>query len=116
CGSAVQGCRARSADGAARRCARDRVTVLVMATESARMNSAAEARFRIPAHPTGRHVNVIDLDTAADADVARLVDQMPDADLVVMIVSAGGDAHTAATIGRAWRRQRGMKNASVVRA
>jgi hypothetical protein len=87
-----------------------------MATESARMNSAAEARFRIPAQPTGRHVNVIDLDTAADADVARLVDQMPDADLVVMIVSAGGDAHTAATIGRACSEHRVMTHAIVVRA
>ena len=80
------------------------------------MNSAAEARFRIAAQPTARHVKVIDLDTAADADVARLVDQMPEADLVVMIVSAGGDAREAATIGGACSEHRVMTHAIIVRA
>jgi hypothetical protein len=87
-----------------------------MLTESARMNSAAEARFRIPAQPTGRNIKVIDLDTATAPDVARLINDVRDADLVVMLISAGGDADAAATIGRACSEHRVMTHAIVVRA
>jgi len=87
-----------------------------MLTESARMNSAAEARFRIPAQPTDRNVKVIDLDTATGADVTRLVNEVPDADLVVMLVSAGSDAQAASTIGQACSEHRVMTHAIVVRA
>jgi hypothetical protein len=87
-----------------------------MLTESARMNSAAEARFRIAAQPTGRRITVIDLDTATAADIARVVDDVPAADLVVILVSAGGDADAAATIGRACSEHRVMTHAIVARA
>jgi len=87
-----------------------------MLTESARMNSAAEARFRIPAPPTDRNVKVIDLDTATGADVTRLVNEVPEADLVVMLVSAGSDAQAASTIGQACSEHRVMTHAIVVRA
>jgi len=87
-----------------------------MLTESARMNSTAEARFRIPAQPTRRRVEVIDLDAATPADVARVVSEVPAADLVVMLVSAGGDAHAASTIGHAYSEHRVMTHAIVVRA
>jgi hypothetical protein len=87
-----------------------------MLTESARMNSAAEARFRIAAQPTGRSITVIDLDTATAPDVARVVDEVPTADLVVMLVSAGGNADAAAAIGRACSEHRVMTHAIVVRA
>lgn len=44
-----------------------------MLSESARMSSAAEARFRIRASPpTSRALNVIALDSASDGVVARL--------------------------------------------
>ncbi len=88
----------------------------VMSTESARMNSAAEARFRVSAQPTGRNVKIIDLDTAAPADLARLVAELPDADLVVMLVSAGNDAEAASAIGQACSEHRVMTHAIVVRA
>ena len=87
-----------------------------MLTESARMSSAAEAQFRIEAQPTGRSVRVLDLDTATAADVARLVNEVADADLVVMIVSAGHNADAAATIGQACSDRRVMTHTIVVRA
>jgi butyrate kinase len=87
-----------------------------MLTESARMSSATEARFRIPAQPTDRSVKVIDLDTATSADVTRLVNEVPEADLVVMLVSAGCDAQAASTIGQACSEHRVMTHAIVVRA
>ena len=77
------------------------------------MNSAAEARFRVPAQPTRRVVKVVDLDTATSGDIARLVDEVPGADLVVMIVSAGRDAGAAAAIGRACSERRVMTHAIV---
>jgi len=80
------------------------------------MSSAAETRFRIDAQPTGRRIKVIDLDAATNADVAQLVDDVPDADLVVMIVSAGGDARAAAPIGEACSTRRVMTHTIVVRA
>ena len=66
------------------------------------MSSAAEARFRIQSPPdTNRAVKVIDLDSATDRDIKRLIAEIDGADLVLMLVSAGGNAEAAATIGEA---------------
>jgi hypothetical protein len=81
-----------------------------MLTESARMSSAAEARFRIPESlPTGRVVKMIALDRATDADLKDAVAS----DFVVMVTSAGADARAAATIGEACSRRR-ITTATVV--
>lgn len=78
-----------------------------MVSESARMSTAAEARFRIQAtNPTSRVVNVISLDSASDREIATLVDAVPTTDLVVMVASAGTDAHAAAVIGEACSHRR----------
>jgi len=88
-----------------------------MTSESARMSSAAEARFRIQSPPaTNRAVKVIDLDTATEAEVTRLLGEVDAADLVLMIASAGGDAATAATIGAACSARRVMTHTVIVRA
>lgn len=88
-----------------------------MLSESARMSSAAEARFRIQAtSPTARAVKVISLDSARDHEIATLVDEVPTADLVVMVASAGADAHAAAIIGEACSVHRVMTTTLVVRA
>jgi hypothetical protein len=88
-----------------------------MLSESARMSSAAEARFRIQATiPTARAVKVISLDSASDREIAKLVEEVPTADLVVMVASAGADAHAAAIIGEACSVQRVMTTTLVVRA
>jgi hypothetical protein len=86
-------------------------------SESARMSSAAEARFRIqtPA-AVDRVVKVIALDTASDHEIAALVEEVPTADLVVMVASAGTDAHAAAIIGEACSRNHVMTTTLVVRA
>jgi len=88
-----------------------------MLSESARMSSAAEARFRVrtPAS-VARVVKVISLDTASDREVATLVEEVPAADLVVMVASAGTDAHAAAIIGEACSLKRVMTTALVIRA
>jgi hypothetical protein len=86
-----------------------------MLSESARMSSAAEACFRIPATiPTRRAVKVISLDSAGDREIATLLDEVPTADLVVMVASAGADAHAAAIIGEACSRLRVMTTTLVV--
>jgi hypothetical protein len=97
-----------------------------MLSESARMSSAAEARFRIQAPPpTARAVMVIPLDSGSERLVARLsertwsgvtflsasaaADVLTDvaaADLVVMVASAGADANAAAIIGQVCSRRR----------
>jgi hypothetical protein len=88
-----------------------------MLSESARMNSAAEARFRLQTPASvARVVKVIALDAATDREIATLVEETPSADLVVMVVSAGADAHAAAIIGEACSRNRVMTTALVVRA
>ena len=88
-----------------------------MLSESARMSSAAEACFRIQATiPTARTVKVISLDSASDREIATLVGEVPTADLVVMVASAGADAHAAAIIGEACSVQRVMTTTLVVRA
>jgi len=88
-----------------------------MQSESARMSTAAEARFRIQSPPeTHRNVKVIDLDSATGRDVARLVADVDGADLVLMLVSAGSDARAAATIGQACSDRRVMTHTVIVRA
>jgi hypothetical protein len=83
------------------------------------MSSGAESRFRIQDQPsTNRVVKVIDLDTAAPADVARLVGELDRdrVDLVVMVVGAGHDAPAAAIIGEACSARRVMTHTAIVRA
>ena len=108
-------------------------------SESARMSSAAEARFRIPAAEVARVVSVIALDTACDDIVtalgrrpwngvtffpasavasrsARLLEQMVAGDLVVMLTAAGADASGAEIIGRACSEKRVHTATFVVRS
>jgi hypothetical protein len=108
-------------------------------SESARMSSAAEARFRIPAATVGRVVTVVALDPACDEVVAslgrrawnsisffpssalagdslRLLDEMIAGDLVVMLASAGADAPGAEIIGRACSDRRVHTATFVVRS
>jgi hypothetical protein len=88
-----------------------------MVSESARMSTAAEARFRIQAQPpTGRAIKVINLDEASDRDVTRVIEEVPTADLVVMVVTAGADAQAARRIGAACSDRRVMTQTIVVRA
>jgi hypothetical protein len=87
-----------------------------MESESARMSSAAEARFRIQSPPpTNRAVKVIDLDSASDPEVQQLIGQLGDVDLVMMVVNAGGDAEAAAWIGAACSDRRIMTHTVIVR-
>lgn len=102
-----------------------------MPSESARMSSAAEARFRIQApNSRPRAIKVIALDpggadavrrlanggwrhatfftvgrpgeiTSLDGTASAVDDEIRTADLVVMVTSAEGRAHVAAEIGRA---------------
>ena len=77
-----------------------------MASESARATSAEESRYRIQTQPpTSRVVKVIALDGASEAELKRFVEAVPSADLVVMVVSAGGDAHGATTAPSAARKR-----------
>ena len=88
-----------------------------MQSESARMSTAAEARFRIQTPPdTNRAVKVIDLDSATDRDIKRLIAEIDGADLVLMLVSAGGNAAAAAVIGAACSARRVMTHTVIVRA
>ena len=84
------------------------------------MSSAAEARFRIQSPPpTNRAVKVIDLDSATNRDIERLIAEVDEADLVLMLVSAGSagsDGGAAATIGRACSAKRVMTHTIIVRA
>ena len=72
-------------------------------------------RFRTSQPPSGRTVTVIDLDEASDLEVARFVEDVPAADLVVMVVSAGRDARAAEAIGRACSDRRVMTQTIVLR-
>jgi hypothetical protein len=86
-------------------------------SESARMSTTAEARFRIQTPPdTNRAVKVIDLDSATDRDIKRLIAEIDGADLVLMLISAGGNAEAAATIGEACSARRVMTHTVIVRA
>lgn len=88
-----------------------------MLSESARVTTAAEARFRIQAtRPTARAVRVINLETATDPEIARLVQDVSEIDLVVMVVAAGSDAHAAAIVGQACSDARVMTTTVVVNA
>ena len=74
------------------------------------MTSAAEARFRIAeSQPTGRVVKVVRLERVSDA----ALEDVATADLVVMVTSAGADAHAAAAIGEVCSRRR-ITTATVV--
>lgn len=111
-----------------------------MLSESARMSSAAEARFRMPAAASvARLVKVIALDTASD-DVlvrvaegawrgvtffpssaladhsARVLEELTAGDLVVMVAAVGADASAAARIGQACSDGRVHTATVVVRA
>ena len=101
-----------------------------MRTESARMSSAPEARFRVDApNSKPRAVKVIALDarsepvvdelaqrqwnkaaffTAAEltSDAERLREAIDTADLVVMVATAGGHPRDVALIGEACSRRR----------
>jgi hypothetical protein len=115
-----------------------------MLSESARMSSTAEARFRIQApNSVPRAITVIALDTAGEAVVRRLAksdwthatfltalspdttrdlagqtrsirDEVDTADLVVLVAGPGGGAHAASTVGQACRVRRVMTTACVV--
>lgn len=86
-------------------------------SESTRATSADESRYRIQAQPpTSRDVKVIALDGANEAELARFVDGIPSADLVVMVVSAGGNGAPAAAIGRACSDRGIMTTTIVIRA
>jgi hypothetical protein len=87
-----------------------------MRTESARMSSAAETRFRIQSQPpTARAVRVVALESVTAQDVAALVADLDAVDLVVMVTPAGGEAHAASIIGEACSRARVMTMSVVVR-
>jgi hypothetical protein len=88
-----------------------------MPSESARMSTAAEARFRIQSPPdTHRNVQVIDLDAATAGEIERLIADTGRADLVLMLVSAGGNAAAAARLGQACSDRRVMTHTIIVRA
>ena len=88
-----------------------------MVSESARVTTAAESRFRIQTpNPTSRAVKTILLDTAGEHEVVAFVHDSASADLVVMVVSAGADARAAAAIGKACSDRRIMTTAIVIRA
>ena len=92
------------------------------------MSSAAEARFRVQTSiPTSRVVKVIVLDGASEREVSAFIESLTwggsreadppeQADLVVMVVSAGGDARAAATIGRVCSDHRIMTTTIVIGA
>jgi len=90
-----------------------------MLSESARMSSAAEARFRVQApNSKPRRIKVIALDRPSEEIVARLKqrswehatfftatngalkDEIATADLVVMVAAPGGRAELASVIGQ----------------
>lgn len=113
-----------------------------MLSESARMSSAVEARFRIQRpNSTSRAVTVIALDARSEPVVRRLAaaswhraafllatGELHDlqgqaaplqsvvdaADLIVMVASAGGQADAAAAIGRASSDRRVMTTALII--
>lgn len=110
-----------------------------MLSESARMSSATEARFRVPAPASvARIVNVVALEPACDDVLAKLserswngvsffpasavadrnrelVETVASGDLVVMVAAAGADASTAALVGRACSDRRVHTAAFVLR-
>ena len=108
-----------------------------MLSESARMSSAAEARFRVQApNSLPRTVKIVALDGIAEAVVRRLAlspwqhatfhsvesfsrnaeAEVAAADLVVMVAGPGGTAQAAAGIGAACSDRRVMTTALIVGA
>ena len=108
-----------------------------MASESARMSSAAEARFRVQApNSKQRVVKIIALDPSSEEIVRRLAaaswnqasfhsaasfirnlkEEVETADLVVMVSAPGGLAAAAAPIGEACSARRVMTTALIVGA
>jgi hypothetical protein len=115
-----------------------------MLSESARMRSAAEARFRVQApNSIPRAITVIALDAIGEAVVRRVAgigwshatffiagsgDELADldghvrnvtrevdtADLVVLVAGPGGDAHAASIIGQACSLRRVMTTGFIV--
>lgn len=80
------------------------------------MSSAAEARFRIQTPPpTRRDVRTIDLDAATDTDVMRFIADIRSADLVLMVVRAGGNTTAVSAIGAACSELRVMTHTVVLR-
>jgi hypothetical protein len=77
--------------------------------------NAAETRFRIQPPPTNRAVKVIDLDAASDGDVMRLIGEIDRADLVLMVVRAGGNTTAVSAIGTACSDLRVMTHTVVLR-
>jgi hypothetical protein len=117
-----------------------------MQTESARMSSAAEARFRVQApNSLPRTITAIALDTTAHTVVERLAgapwqhasfltalapdalrdldgqlrsvrDEVATADLVVFVAGPGGHAHAASMIGELCSERRVMTTGLLVGA
>ena len=105
-----------------------------MTSESARMNSAAEAEFRIPGASAARAVVVVALDSRSEAVVARLeqrawnqatflgataanlLDAIAVADLVVMVATPGTDLPAMPAIGAACSARRVVTTALVTDA
>lgn len=88
-----------------------------MVSESARVTTAAESRFRIQTpNPTSRAVKTILLDAASEREIANFIQESAAADLVVMVATAGADAHAAAAIGKACSDRRIMTTTIVIRA
>jgi len=65
--------------------------------------------------PTGRVVKVVRLDTAGEIEVARLIDEVPTADMVVMVATAGVVPLAVARIGSACSDARVVTTTFVVR-
>jgi hypothetical protein len=105
---------------------------MVMPSESARVNSAAEARFRVPgATLAPRAVAIVALDAASEEVVARLaqaswnearfltassshlLDEVATADLVVMVATPGTEVPIVPAIGAACSARRIMTTALV---
>jgi hypothetical protein len=105
-----------------------------MISESARMNTAAEAQFRVPAASESRAVAIVAMDgpsqrvvarlaerswnqaTFVNASTANLLDQIGSADLVVMVATPGTEVPAAPVIGAACSAGRVMTTALVTDA
>jgi len=108
-----------------------------MLSESARMSSAAEARFRVQApNSQPRQVKIVALDASsedtvrrlaiaswnqasfhtAEAFIRNLAAEVATADLVVMVSGPGGNSNRAAEIGRACSDRRVTTTALIVGA
>ena len=105
-----------------------------MLSESARMNTATEAQFRVPAAYESRAVAIVAMDTPSEPVIARLaksawnqatflnasapnlLDQIGAADLVVMVATPGTDVPAAPAIGAVCSARRVMTTALVTDA